>query len=706
MNNRPIPRMFLRLGERLGSSLRYKLLALVLAPILLVVPLALLLSGWWGARFTYDQLFFKVSTDLNVAHDAFERVQKDYLHRLERLGESQMLRSSLDVQNHVSLREQLSRFRRAEGFSYLWLLDPEGRRIIDPPPGPPARSSPLLIAATRGTARSGVELFDSDELARLSPLLARAVRLELVATPRARPSQRKLEDRGMMIRALYPLRNAAGEVQAILDGGVLLNRNFAFVDGIRDLVYGEGSLIEGSLGTVTVFLDDVRISTNVPLKQGERALGTRVSDEVRSQVLDAGQKWIDRAFVVNDWYISAYEPIVDSSGERIGMLYAGYLESPYRNALLAALGVLTLLFLVLMVLASYFAIWGARSIFRPVEAMKQVIEATRQGRQARIGEIGSSDELGELAREFDQLLDQLQSQRRRIEQNASELEEKVEERTAELRLSNEELRETIHLLRDTRRQLLEAEKLAALGELTAGVAHEINNPTAVMLGALDSVIEELEERYPALVEDLNLAVQQIYRIRDIVQRLLQYARPGGYAGFVESVDVNESIREALSLVQHLQKERSFELELKLEASRHIGFNHQELQQILVNLLVNAVHALPPQGGRIEIASCDWDQRGVMIEIRDNGHGIAAEDIDHIFNPFYTRKPLGEGSGLGLSVSYSLLRRYGGLITVESRPNEGALFTLYLLEEPEFHEDEETLMEQLSSVVRRESGQSG
>ncbi len=686
------------LGQRIRRSLRYKLLALVLAPILLVVPTALLLSGWWGMRFTYEQLFFKVSTDLNVAHDAFLRVQRDYLHRLERLGESQALRSSLDVRNQLSLRRQLEDFQRAEGFSYLMLLDPQGRRIDGGDAGLAAPVSPLRLAATRGEARSGVELFDARQLDAVVPGLAARVRLELVDTPRARPSPRRHEDRGMMIRAVYPLHAASGEVLALLDGGVLLNRNFGFVDDIRDLVYGEGSLIEGSIGTVTVFLDDVRISTNVPLKAGERALGTRVSDEVRSQVLDQGHKWIDRAFVVNDWYISAYEPIVDSSGDRIGMLYAGYLESPYRNALLAALGVLTLLFVALMVLASYVAIWGARSIFRPVEAMKQVIEATREGRQARIGRLASSDELGELAREFDQLLDQLQQQRRHIEQNASELEDKVEERTAELRRSNEELRETIRLLRDTRRQLLEAEKLAALGELTAGVAHEINNPTAVMLGALDSVIDELGDRDPALVEDLDLAVQQIYRIRDIVNRLLQYARPGGYAGFTESIDVNESVHEALSLVQHLRSSREFEVSLELDATRRIGFNRQELQQVLVNLLVNAIHALPPQGGHIRITTCDWEQRGVIIEIRDNGHGIEPQHIDHIFNPFYTRKSGGEGTGLGLSVSYSLLRRYGGIITVESTPGEGALFTLYLLQEPEFHEDEETLMEQLAGVV--------
>ncbi len=685
--------------DKIRGSLRYKLLVLVLLPILVVVPAALLLSGWWGLRFTYEQLFFKVNTDLNVAHDAFERVQRTYLDRLRLLGERQSLRSSLDVHNRTELRRQLEAFRREAGFSYLLLIDARGRRLDREDDAQTVKSSPLLLAATLGVARSGIELFAAQELKAIDPWLLRQVELELLPTPRARPTQRRQEDRGMMIRALYPLKNAAGEVQALLDGGVLLNRNFAFVDGIRDLVYGPGSLIEGSIGTVTVFLEDVRISTNVPLKEGERALGTRVSDEVRRQVLDEGRIWIDRAFVVNDWYISAYEPIVDTAGSRIGMLYAGYLESPYRNALLAALAILALLFVILMLLAGYVAIRGARGIFRPVEAMNRVIEATRRGERARIGELDSHDELGTLAREFDTLLDQLQAHQQRIEQSAQELESKVEERTAELQRSNRELRNTVQVLRETRRQLLEAEKLAALGELTAGVAHEINNPTAVMLGAIDSVIDELKGRDDALVEDLELAIRQIYRIRDIVDRLLQYARPGSYAGFVENIDVNEAIHSALSLVQHMRKTHEFALELDLRATRRIGFNRQELQQVLVNLLVNAIHALPAEAGVIEITSCDWEDRGVIIEVRDNGHGIGESDIDHIFNPFYTRKPEGEGSGLGLSVSYSLVRRYGGLISVESEPGKGALFTLHLLSDPEFHEDEETLMEQLVTVVK-------
>ncbi|RZI39189.1 two-component sensor histidine kinase, partial [Herbaspirillum sp. HC18] len=128
-------------------------------------------------------------------------------------------------------------------------------------------------------------------------------------------------------RAMLPDGGAAALV-----GGTLLNQNLEFIDTINDLVYRAASLPEGSQGTATLFLDDVRISTNVRLFEGRRALGTRVSAAVRSAVLGEGRTWLDSAFVVNDWYISAYEPLVDSYGKRVGMLYVGFLEKPFSEA--------------------------------------------------------------------------------------------------------------------------------------------------------------------------------------------------------------------------------------------------------------------------------------------------------------------------------------------------------------------------------------
>ena len=689
-----------------GGTVRYKLLALVLFPIFLVMPVALAVAVYWGATFSYDQLYIKVNTDLDVAADVFKRIQKDYLNKLNTLGDSYTFRTALGTSDRQSINEQLLELKKSAGFSYLRIIEHESRLFYSQKNEDQTwvRSSSSLHKATQGVAVVGIEIFSSIEMHQLSETLANMVELKLIETPRARSTNRLKEDRAMMIRALYPVTNSLGELVAILDGGVLLNENFEFVDAIRDLVYGPGSLPEGSIGTVTVFIDDVRISTNVPRKPGQRALGTRVSNEVRTEVLDHGRTWIDRAFVVNDWYISSYEPIIDIDGERVGMLYAGFLETPFRNALWRALTIFVLMFLLLMVISSLVAIWGAKSIFKPIESMSNVVRATRKGVVQRIGTVKSHDEIGELAREFDAMLDLLHQRNQEIQSAADQLDQKVQERTAELLQRNEDLQRTTAVLQETRQQLVHAEKLAALGELTAGVAHEINNPTAVMLGNLDILIDQLGSDIGPVQEEIDLIVEQIYRIKEIIDNLLQYARPDEYAGYMTDVDVNELIRQTLKLIRHYQQKSSFEIRLQLDAVQRININQQELTQVIVNLLVNAIQALGKHGGCIEISTRDWEQKGVVISIDDNGVGMAEEDLNSVFNPFFSTKQQGEGTGLGLSVSYSLVRRYGGNITVQSSTGKGSCFMVWLLSEPEPVEAELTIIEQLHAIENEAAAQ--
>ncbi|MBT3032967.1 MAG: cache domain-containing protein [Candidatus Thiodiazotropha sp. (ex Lucina pensylvanica)] len=688
--NRPF-----RIIEAIRGSLRYKLLMLVLFPILLIMPIALGLAIYWGSQFSYEQLFIKVNTDLSVAEDNFHRLQEDYLNTLGRLAESYAFYTALESKSGLVVNAQLAELQRSAGFSYLHLLGVDGKRLFLSYGEAEKRghSSPSLLVALQGHPRVEIEIFSAEALDEQSPGLAKQVELPLIDTPRARPTVQRIEGRGMMIRALYPVKNSRGQVVAVLDGGVLLNANFKFVDTIRDLVYGPGSLPKGSIGTVTVFLNDVRITTNVPRTPNQRALGTRVSDEVRTQVLDDGEKWIDRAFVVNDWYISAYQPIIDVNGERVGMLYAGFLESPSRNALWQALGVLILLFLALMLFSSVLSISGAKSIFKPLEMMMAVVRATREGYTKRIGKISSMDEIGVLANEFDLLLDLLQERNLQVQQWADQLEEKVDERTAELKLKNQKLVTTIQILRETRAQLIAAEKLAALGELTAGMAHEINNPTAVMLGNLDLLVEELGDNATPVKGEIDLIIEQIFRIKDIINNLLQYARPDEITETPSVIDVNEVVQHTLALVRYLRKQKQFEIRLDLNAARPVKINPHELQQVLVNLFVNAVHALDSSAGIISLSTDDWDEKGVVIRVEDNGMGIEEEQIEMIFNPFHTSKRVGEGTGLGLSVSYGLIKKYGGDITVRSDQGQGSLFSVWILQEPDLMEEETALMEQ-------------
>ncbi|MEJ2454446.1 MAG: cache domain-containing protein [Candidatus Thiodiazotropha sp.] len=668
------------LVELIKGSLRYKLLALVLFPILLIMPIFLVLAVVWGSNFSYEQLFIKVNTDLAVADDHFKRIREDYLNSLGRLAESHRFYTALEARSNSAILRQLQAHGERFGFSYLHLLDSNGNRYFAPDQH--AKTSPSLLAAMQGHPRVGIEIFSAAGLEQAMPGLAEKTRLPLVDTRRARPTERKVEDRGMMIRALYPVTDSRGQIMGLLDGGVLLNANFEFVDTIRDLVYGPGSLPKGSIGTVTVFLDDVRITTNVPRRPEERALGTRVSDEVRTRVLDIGDKWIDRAFVVNDWYISSYQPILDVNGERVGMLYAGFLEAPSRNELWQALGMLILFFVVLVFSSGLVSVLGAKSIFKPLEMMSEVVHATRQGRSKRIGQVRSNDEIGVLARELDVLLELLRKHNQEVQEWADELETKVEERTHELKRKNEKLVSTIRILRETRAQLITAEKLAALGELTAGVAHEINNPTAVIIGNLDLLVDELGDKAEPVRHEIDLIVEQVFRVKDIIQNLLEYAKPGQLTGKPSLVDVNEVVQNTQALVRHMQKSHDFNIHLKLNPIQAVRINPNELQQVLVNLVVNAVHALDEQAGRIELETKTWPDHGVVIRVKDNGIGMDEETQGKIFNPFYSHLRKGKGTGLGLSVSYGLVQKYGGKITVESQPGEGSVFCVWLLREPE------------------------
>jgi two-component system NtrC family sensor kinase len=252
------------------------------------------------------------------------------------------------------------------------------------------------------------------------------------------------------------------------------------------------------------------------------------------------------------------------------------------------------------------------------------------------------------------------------------------------------------VLRETRRKLVTAEKLAALGELTAGVAHEINNPTQVILGNLDILMAQLGKQLEPVRPEIDLIIEQIYRIQAIIEKLVKYARPDEYAGYLAQLDVNQVIGDTIALIKHMQKKRAFRLTLKLDATQPVTINEQELQQVLVNLISNAVHALPDVGGEITLGSADWEDLGVCISVTDNGAGMHEDQLSQIFNPFYSTRREGEGTGLGLSVSYGLVRRYGGDITVASEPGAGTRFKVWLKTEPEIIEDAESIAEQLQA----------
>jgi len=672
-------------------------LALVLFPILLVMPVVIGMAYLWSNEVSYQQLLMKVSTDLSVTHDAFERTQYDYLQRLSLIAESYPFQQATQVlfsarTDPYPLKVQLQRMRQRSEFDFVYLVDADGCDLIGQL-GCGVMRQPLMDRARLENGSAGVTLFSEAELLQIDPALAEAVYLPIQETPRALPQPRKAEDRGMVFLSYYPIWNIHGDLRGYLTAGVLVNGNFAFVDGLKKLVYGSGSLVDGSFGTITVFLGDVRINTNVPnqlARPSERAIGTLVSKEVHEQVLDRGEKWIDRAFVVSEWYISAYEPIVDIYGERVGMLYAGFLEAPFKESYFQALRWLATLFVLVTFLSVTLAVIGAKSIFKPIEVMARVMRHVRHGQEVRIGPLETHDELTMLARQFDAMLDQLSQQRQQIRADADQLEVKVTERTEQLQQRSIDLQRNLDLLKRTRQQLVAKEKLAAIGELTAGIAHEINNPTAVILGNMDLMMLELGEAGLPVKREADLIIEQVYRIRSIISNLLQYSRPNDYMAELSKMDLNKVVMDTLVLVRHDLSKKSIRLKLDLRASSPLRCNPQQLQQVLINLIVNAVSAMGAleRSGQLTIRSRNRGD-GVMLVVKDNGCGIDSGVLPRIFDPFFTRTQ--GGSGLGLSVSYGILERLGGEISVRSRPGIGSCFFVWLPLNPRVNEAEDALI---------------
>ncbi len=641
---------------------------MVLLPLLGVLPLLGAFLLWWGNEALDQLLVTKVRSDLAVAQGYFERVLGEVGASTGAVADSHTLALALaaPAPDVVTL---LRRFAAREKLDFINLRAPDGRLLATD--AGPARGTDLLspahVAATSRRGTTSVEVLAPAQLALLGVDLRERVAVPLVATRSAAPTERTVEDRAMVLLATRAVHASDGKLLGHVQGGVLLNRNLPFIDHINSIVYPEGSLPFGSRGTATLFLGDVRISTNVRLfgaEKDERAIGTRVSQTVRDTVLGRGVTWLDRAFVVNDWYVSAYQPLADGSGQRVGMLYVGILERPFTLLKYSALASIGALFFAVMIVAAAVSLRWARAIFKPLEQMEATMQRVQGGAlEARVGAVASTDEIGRLAAHLDQLLATIDDNTRQLRRWNAELDAKVAERT--------------QALADAQAQLIKSEKLATVGQLTASIAHEVNNPIAVIQGNLDLMRELLGPDGTARVApELKLVDQQIERMRLIVTQLLQFARPSEYAGYVDQVDTAQVLEDCLVLAGHQITRSGITLQRDYRATQRPAINRNELQQVLVNLIVNALHAMP-QGGQLRLSTQDDGPDEVALAVADTGPGLAPEMLARLFQPFVTGKA--EGTGLGLWISRGLVERYGGDIVAANRSGgeRGAVFTVRL-----------------------------
>jgi two-component system NtrC family sensor kinase len=266
---------------------------------------------------------------------------------------------------------------------------------------------------------------------------------------------------------------------------------------------------------------------------------------------------------------------------------------------------------------------------------------------------------------------QIQDRDSRLRGLADELNDRVKERTRELSEANKRLEATT-------KQLVVSEKLAAIGEITAGIAHEINNPMAVIQGNLDVIRQETRKDVELIRTELDLIDEQIHSVTIMVSKLLQFARPDEFSGSVDHQDPKRALEDCLVLVQHLLAKGRIDVVLNNDATGTILINRTELQQVLINLIVNAIHAMP-DGGTLTLRTRDSSMNGtegVVIAVSDTGKGIPEDVVNKIFDPFFTTKER-EGTGLGLSITKTIVNRYGGAISVETGTGEGSKFSIWM-----------------------------
>jgi two-component system NtrC family sensor kinase len=633
---------------------------MALVPLMVLLPVLLVMGiSRWNNDYN-NLLIAKVESELQVAEQYLQRIVGATGTSVEALAASHAVQKAAE---NGQLNDFLALEKDALGLDFLSIVQPTS---IDEH----MQKWPVVQSALSGTARTAVDLFGADDLLMINVALAEQAELLLIPTEAAVPTDKVAETRGMVIHTAAPV--SINGSQRVLVGGILLNRNLDFIDTINTLVYQRKNTAEDPRGTATLFLEDVRISTNVRLFENVRALGTRVSAEVRSAVLDEGQTWLDRAFVVNDWYISGYLPIYDSFERRIGMLYVGFLEEPFRLVKRDAIAMMWIAFIGILLVFIPVFLRLAGGIFSPLERMTQTMRRVETGDLAARNNLNrTGGEIAEVSQHLDHLLDQVQERDKQLREWADDLNIRVEERTAQLQEANQKLETTYQ-------QLVMSEKLASIGEITAGVAHEINNPVAVIQGNVDVVRLTLGEQAEPVKTELDLIDRQIMRIGGIVGKLLQFARPDDYGKYEEYVNLRDVTQDSLGLVDHVYASKDIDVHLDLAHIPDVKINPSELQQVIINLIINAVQAMDGKGTLIirTHPSERGGKQGVCLAFQDSGPGISEDTINTIFDPFFTTKRA-KGTGLGLSISQTIIQTAGGIITAENHPEGGALMSIWL-----------------------------
>ena len=647
-------------------SLKAKLISDYLV-ILGIGGLATSLVGSWIVSSTImNQAHRAVDHDLALAHSFYDQKLETVERTVQLVAAGNVIQQQPAAGGEGSLQAYLESTRKDYGFDFLALTDQKGRvsfQVVDPESDRvDVNSISVVRAALAGKVAAATEIVSAGLLRNQPSLPSPNPASSGVESPAAQPIGPRTESSDLVMIAGAPVMATDHTVLGALYGGIVLNRNFGMVDHIWRLVFGGDRVDHQDIGVVTIFQNGVRISTTLKSGSGVREVGTLIPEEIGDKVLTQGGIYRGRTWAAEEWYVTGYDPLRNYEGRIIGMVGVGRLERSYtsiRNrVILSFFGIASIGFICILGITYY-------EIGKIMEPVSKMVAATHDIAAGRFDqEVQSSPQHGEialLADSFNTMLKSLRQMRADLEEWGRTLEEKVKQRSEELGAMQA--------------RVAQSERLASLGMLSAGVAHEINNPLGAILALTALTLEDFKEDDPNR-ENLEEVVKQTQRCRDIVKGLLEFSRHTRVN--TELADLNEILQDTLALVSKQAQFLNITVVTNYDPQLpEVMADKSELQQVVMNILINAVQAMQERGAITITTRHNTRDNSVEVLIADTGCGMRPDQIDQIFDPFFTTKESGQGTGLGLSIAYGIITSHHGTISVESEVGKGSTFKIRL-----------------------------
>jgi two-component system NtrC family sensor kinase len=631
-------------------SLKEKLVISFLAVISICGLTATLVGVQLIGTGIINQAQDKVRHDLNSGREVYREETENLKDVVRFTALRFFIQDAISEDDFLTVIEELQEIRQKESLDILTLTDKFGKiiaRARNPSVKGDDQAHDELVGHVLSTKKVivGTVIVPREELIKEGVDLAEQAHIKVIATPKAKPGLKTEQTSAMCIKAAAPVFRTDGSLLGILYGGTLLNQNYTLVDKVKEIAYRGVKYKGEDIGTSTIFQGDLRISTNVRRKDRSRAIGTRLSQDVYEQVLEKGLPWIHRAFVVNNWYIAAYEPIKNPQRDIIGVLSVGILEDKFTDMRKRAVAMFLGITLVGMIAALMVSNFLARGILQPI---RDLVSAS--GRWAK----GDFDYQVKITRKNE----------------IAKLEETFNFMASSLKERDDKLREY------TDQQIMKSERLATIGQLAAGVAHEINNPLGTISIYAQMVLDELGRDNNSCRESLAVVMKQTNRAGRIVKDLLEFARQSEPE--MRMLNINDVLTKAISITSHPAELQNIRLLPDLTPELpDIQGDSDKLEQVFVNIMINALQAMS-DGGKLTVCTRITEDSGfVEIEISDTGCGIPQEHLSKLFDPFFSTKRTGEGTGLGLSVTLGIVEKHNGTIDVTSTVGEGSTFVIRL-----------------------------